>query len=79
MGKATEGGAPEDRASTPESPEFLQVPSYLALLANRPFDRITSPATRAAQQIGFQLMLTKASAAILPTGAKRRVPSDSSA
>ena len=37
--------------------QFLQVPSYLALFANRPFDRITSPEIARRQQIGLNNVL----------------------
>ena len=37
--------------------QFLQVPSYLALFANRPFDRITSPEIARRQQIGLDNVL----------------------
>jgi uncharacterized protein (TIGR02186 family) len=33
--------------------QFLQVPSYLALFANRPFDEITSPEIARRQQLGL--------------------------
>jgi uncharacterized protein (TIGR02186 family) len=37
--------------------QFLQVPSYLALFANRPFDQITSPEVARRQQIGLNNVL----------------------
>ena len=37
--------------------QFLQVPSYLALFANRPFDLITSPEITRRQQIGLNNVL----------------------
>ena len=37
--------------------QFLQVPSYLALFANRPFDAITSPEIARRQQIGLNNVL----------------------
>ncbi len=37
--------------------QFLQVPSYLALFANRPFDQITSPEIARRQQIGLNNVL----------------------
>ena len=37
--------------------QFLQVPSYLALFANRPFDLITSPEIARRQQIGLNNVL----------------------
>src|SRR6478752_2971327 len=37
--------------------QFLQVPTYLALFANRPFDRITSPEIARRQQIGLNNVL----------------------
>jgi uncharacterized protein (TIGR02186 family) len=37
--------------------QFLQVPSYLALFANRPFDEITSPEIARRQQIGLDNVL----------------------
>jgi len=37
--------------------QFLQVPSYLALFANRPFDVITSPEIARRQQIGLNNVL----------------------
>jgi uncharacterized protein (TIGR02186 family) len=37
--------------------QFLQVPSYLALFANRPFDRIASPEVARRQQIGLNNVL----------------------
>jgi uncharacterized protein (TIGR02186 family) len=40
--------------------QFLQVPSYLALFANRPFDQITSPDVARRQQLGLNnLLLTQ--------------------
>ncbi|MBR0714152.1 TIGR02186 family protein [Bradyrhizobium liaoningense] len=37
--------------------QFLQVPSYLALFANRPFEEITSPEIARRQQIGLNNVL----------------------
>lgn len=37
--------------------QFLQVPTYLALFANRPFDAITSPEVARRQQIGLNNVL----------------------
>jgi uncharacterized protein (TIGR02186 family) len=37
--------------------QFLQVPSYLALFANRPFDEITSPEIARRQQLGLNNVL----------------------
>jgi uncharacterized protein (TIGR02186 family) len=37
--------------------QFLQVPTYLALFANRPFDAITSPEIARRQQIGLNNVL----------------------
>jgi uncharacterized protein (TIGR02186 family) len=37
--------------------QFLQVPSYLALFANRSFDRITSPEIARRQQVGLNNVL----------------------
>src|SRR5262252_6277489 len=37
--------------------QFLQVPTYLALFANRPFDQITSPEIARRQQIGLNNVL----------------------
>lgn len=37
--------------------QFLEVPSYLALFANRPFDAITSPEIARRQQIGLDNVL----------------------
>lgn len=37
--------------------QFLQVPSYLALFANRPFDQIASPEVARVQQIGLNNVL----------------------
>ncbi len=37
--------------------QFLQVPSYLALFANRPFDQITSPDIARRQQLGLNNVL----------------------
>ena len=40
-----------------DSRQFLKVPSYLALFANRPFDVITSPEIARRQQIGLNNVL----------------------
>src|SRR3569623_1514905 len=40
-----------------DSRQFLQVPTYLALFANRPFDAITSPEIARRQQIGLNNVL----------------------
>jgi uncharacterized protein (TIGR02186 family) len=37
--------------------QFLQVPGYLALFANRPFDAITSPEVQRRQQLGLDNVL----------------------
>lgn len=37
--------------------QFLQVPSYLALFANRPFDEIASPEVQRRQQLGLNNVL----------------------
>ena len=37
--------------------QFLQVPSYLALFANRPFDAVTSPEIARRQQVGLNNVL----------------------
>ncbi|HKS21066.1 MAG TPA: TIGR02186 family protein [Bradyrhizobium sp.] len=40
-----------------DSREFLQVPSYLALFSNRPFDAIASPEVQRRQQLGLNNVL----------------------
>jgi uncharacterized protein (TIGR02186 family) len=40
-----------------DSRQFLQVPSYLALFSNRPFDAIASPEVQRRQQLGLKNVL----------------------
>ena len=40
-----------------DSRQFLQVPSYLALFSNRPFDAIASPEVQRRQQLGLNNVL----------------------
>jgi uncharacterized protein (TIGR02186 family) len=40
-----------------DSRQFLQVPSYLALFSNRPFDQIASPEVQRRQQLGLNNVL----------------------
>ena len=59
-----------------DSRQFLQVPTYLALFANRPFDAIASPEVQRRQQLGLNnvLLTQRVGPDYRRRGARRSVP-----